>query len=338
LGHSTAATTAHVGEAAHPVERPEPIAAPWSLAWIGQGLVKVSWSVVAAHVIRYAYVTAYFLATQNPWVRPGWNSLLDGLIGVTLWTILRHFLRAGLESEMTSATVWVMIANPFALYKPRKQPRPFMKFVRGLFVPEWLQSVLERLGMPTPRTYAPNTRLTWWQWVVALPALVIAAAPGYVLGIGIYFLARLGSHWLGIHPHFDYSSYPEWAQQDISVFTQQWHYTVAGILGTLFYARLVFKVYAAELMEILAGQMAGLCHQAKSKGRRRWAWLLAAHKLYPVGYRAAFLTAYRNPPRPRRVAAVMLLLAVTYLVLSVPFGYIVLTKVATHQWQIPGFH
>jgi len=240
---------------------------------------------------------------------------------------------------MTSASVWVLIANPFRIYAPKKKERGRLgKLVHGIFAPSWLLSTLEKLRIPTPRTYHQETRLKWWQWLLSLPSLIVAGVPGYTLGVGIYFLAHFLHQQFGLTLHFDYSHYPTWAKQDLDLFFAQWHYTLAGLLGTLFYARLVFKVYAAELMEALAAEMAAHCHAAQNKGATKKAWLLNSHKLYPVGYRAAFLKAYTNPGRPRRWAGRVLTVVGVYMTLSIPFGYIILTKVATHQWQIPGFH
>jgi hypothetical protein len=91
-------------------------------------------------------------------------------------------------------------------------------------------------------------------------------------------------------------------------------------------------------MEALARQMAAHSHSALAKNHPKRAWLFAAHKFYPVGYRTAFQSAFMVPVKPGKVAAVMLTLVVLYLAVAVPFGYIVLTKVANKQWFIPGFH
>ena len=311
---------------------------PRGFAAIVQTINNLIWSIVLGHVMRYAYVTFYFIATQNGWVRPGWNSLLSGAIGAALWTILRHFLRAGLESELTSATVWVLLANPFKMYLRPTPTHGFKRFVKGLFVPVWLLSLLKRLHIPTPDTYERATRLTWWQWAGAVPALLIAGSPGFALGAVLYGVARLTGLASSSGLQINLSAYPGWLQQDLSLVTADWQYTLAGILGTLFYARLVFKVYAAELMEALARQMAAHCQAAQTRNHSTRAALFAAHRFYPVGYRTAFQTAYQLQIKPSMLGAVMLSMVVLYLVFAVPFGYIILAEVATGHWVIPGFH
>ncbi len=303
-----------------------PIAEPWTAPFWGQLAIKLVWGIAASQVIRYDWVVVYFLATQSPMVKPLWDVIV---------TVLRRFLRAGMESELTSASGWVIVANPYSVR--HKERHGFAKFVYGLFVPNWLLTLLEHLGMPSPRTYGPDTRLKWGQWPLGLMALPIAAIPGYTLGIGIYFLAVWISHTFGIHPHFDYSSYPQLAQQIIGQFTAQWQYSLAGLLGTLFYARLVFKVYACELVEALARQAVALHLRAVATHHRKWAWLFGVHVLQPVGYRAAWYKARSNPSRVNWLVVGFLALLALLAILAIPFGYVILSFVAKHRLVIPGF-
>lgn len=320
-----------------PAHLPPPLAKPMTPRWFGQKVENLMWALIGGHIVRWNWIFIYFVLTQNGLVRPVWNTLLDGALGVSLWTVVRHFARAGVESQLTSATLWVVLANPFTLLKPQKELHGFKRFLRGLLVPSWLMWILEHLGIPTPRKYQESQNLRWWQWVFMMPSLAISAIPGYMMGIGIYFLVTFVGHHFGVHIPFDYSHYPSFVRQDVDAFAGSWQYTLAGVLGTVFYSRLVFKVYAIELMKILATQLAAIHQRATESGQKTKAWFTAARWPLPVGFRAVFRIANKEPARYRRSIKLITMVLIPCVIIGAVGGYVVITYVAIGSLHIPGF-
>jgi hypothetical protein len=356
----------------HNAERPSyfpyPLAMPGTWMYRAQLAKRVVVVFVVTHIVLYDWAAVYFLGTQNGLVRSHWNALLNGVLGVVIWALVRHFSRAGMESELTAISGWTLGANPYIGRRPTKERKGFGLHVYRLFNPNWLLTLLERIGFPTLRTYYqrdgyptwlasllthlglhPRTQrepetLFWWQWLLVLPALPFAGFIGYGLTIGIYFGVRalgqlLASRW-GIHPSWDTSNYPTIIQGDVNSFKEQWQFTLAGIMATLFYAHLVFRAYTMELIKGFAKEFAAINRWAELNHHRILAWVFSAHTLYPDGFRAAWYEARVRVDLKVNVAGVFILIIVAILAVGLaPIGFYVLTKVATHKapFFIKGF-
>jgi hypothetical protein len=338
----------------------------WLYRW--QLAKRVAVVFVFAHIVLYDWAATYFLGTQNVLVRDHWNALLNGVLGVVVWTIVRHFTRAGMESELTSICGWTFGANPYVGRKESKERHGFGLVVYRLFNPNWLLTLLEHLGVPTMRTYyqsdgyptwlywllthlglRPRTQrkpetLYWWQWFLVLPALPLAGFIGYGLTIGIYFGIRALTHLLatrwGIHPTWDTSNYPTIIQGDVNSLKDEWQFTLAGLMATLFYAHLVFRVYTMELIKGFAKEFAAISNWAEVRDHRFMAWVFSAHSVYPDGFRAAWHEAYGSDDLEVSAFGVFVLIVIAILGIGLaPIGFYVLTKVATHKapFFIKGF-
>jgi len=325
-------------------DRPWPLAAPgtWLAKYqFGKRLLMVF---IVVHIVLYDYIATYFFASQNNFTRAGWNGFFVGLAfgSVFVGTVLRHFVRNLGEAELATATGWVFGAPPFEA-KEHKQRHGVGLFFYKLFNPVWLLDLLERMGIPTIRTYSQEQRFTWWQWLYGAVALPLAGIIGYSLTVVVYFASRLLSLVLahyGIHLHWDTSHYPTFLGNEINTFKENWQYTIGGILGTLFYARLVFKPYASELMEAFAILFASLTQWAERHNLRKLAWLFREHKLYPDGYRAMFHVAYAVPNRKVSKLGVIVLIPIVLMgIVFIYPGFFIITQVATHKrgFFLPGF-
>ena len=333
------------GDQARSPDRPWPLAAPGTMLakyQIGKRLLMV---LIFVHIVLYDYIATYFFASQNNLTRAGWNGFFVALAfgNVFVGTVIRHFVRNLGEAEMASATGWVFGAPPFEP-KEHKQRHGIGLFFYKLFNPEWLLNLLERMRIPTIRTYRQEQRFTWWQWLYGVIALPIAGLIGYSLTVLLYFgsrlLALVLAHY-GIHLHWNTSHYPGLVRNEVDTFKDEWQYTIGGILGTLFYARLVFKPYASELMEAFATLFASLTQWAERHNFRKLAWLFREHALYPDGYRAMFRMAYDEVPN-RKVSKLGVAVLIPIVLMGIVFvypGFFIITQVATHKrsFFLPGF-
>jgi hypothetical protein len=82
------------------------------LKWATQKLESLPWSVATGKVWLWFWVTAYYLLTQNAWVKPHWDTLGDPLFGHRLWKFIEHQARNGGESEYATLGVLLLLASP----------------------------------------------------------------------------------------------------------------------------------------------------------------------------------------------------------------------------------
>ena len=323
---------------------PWPLAVPGTARYRFQVVKRSVWALAVAHVALYDYVATYLLITQNDLVRAHWNNaFVHAAFGILfLGKILRHFVRNLGEAEAASATGWVFGADPFSPRKVKERHGYKLWFYR-LFNPEWLFWLLAKMRIPTVRTYHYEQRFTWRQWLYGVFALPFAGFIGYAITIVAYFASLLVGVALahfGIHPAWDTSHYPFFLGSEVDTFKENWRYTIGGLLGTLFYARLVFRPYVSELMQAFASLFASLTQWAERRNRPRLAWLFKAHTPYPDGYRAMFNLAYQVPDRKVSVFGVAVLIPVVVAGIAFLYpGFFIVTQVATHKhaFFLPGF-
>ncbi len=287
-----------------------------------QTLVILFWTLVAAHVGRYTWVTIYYQATQNRWVKPHWDHLqvMVALLGQDAWDFTRHFLRDGVQYELAATFAWLMLTNPWS----RKMLR----------APNLLERALARVGMPS-RAQAHRTR--WWQFLLSPGMVVLVGVPGFAAVYGVDWLILSLQH-AHLHDttavHANASVWSDYVRSN----TNKWLPHLAGVAGGLFFGRYVFNKVALDTMELMASRqlwqkplrLKWRRHLSDAQyGQRPGVWK-------PPAYRAMY-QALRDRraaggavPRPGRGLTVAIFLVVPVLAAVAWRGWYILQYIAPH--------
>jgi hypothetical protein len=285
-----------------------------------QTLVILFWTLVAAHVGRYTWVTIYYHATQNRWVKPHWDTILSGPLGQTTWDFTRHFLRDGVQYELAATFAWLMLTNPWS----KKMQRP----------PGKIERFMARIHVPSR---AQKNRTSVWQFILSPAMVVIAGIPGFAAVYGLDWLILSIQHG-HLHDttsvHTNASIWTDYLKSN----TNKWLPHVAGVAGGLFFGRYVFNKIAIDTMELMAARQLWqrpLKYKFKRNmkdtdyGQKPGIWK-------PPTYRAMYTTlkerraAGESVLRPGRGLTVAIFLVMPVLIVVAWRGWYILQYIAPH--------
>ncbi len=283
--------------------------------WAGQLILRLFWAYVLGHVFAYMWVAVYYIVTQNHVVKPIWDDY------IVPWPLLRHFIRDYTEALLATTVVW------FALYNRWSRHNQRAKFT----IPE---RVFDRIGLPSRAQREPTHR---WQYIWSLPMTVLASAPGAgVAFVGLYLLDHYERVLRGaLHSHEKLSAHASLTDKYFFLFKSDAPIKLAGVLGGLFFARVVFLKIAGDGQRMFAQQRALKWMHAQHFWTRFWAkprWPL------PTPYRAEYkmtlsdLLWFANrgypTPQPNQWIRRIQLLTVPVVLVLAYYGWIIMTTIA----------
>jgi hypothetical protein len=247
----------------------------------GQLVLTFAWVVVSVRIFVFFWAAVYFLLTQNHWVKHYWD---------LTWEVLRHFLRDYGEYMLATTVGWFVATNRWS----RRSNKPFTS----------IEHFFDRIGLPSR---AQQERTHPWQFWWSLPMTLAASVPGAALVFGVYLL----SLWIGAkygnsiqHAITGYGVgvplpkpiQPMLASQLHSL-QAEWPIKLAGILGGIWFGRLVFTKVAIDAQKYLVERRAAkyLRLQAGTRLARLWAkWWVTPRWPLPVAYRAEYMLTLKK--------------------------------------------
>jgi hypothetical protein len=234
-------------------------------------LLQFAYSIPMGHIAVWIAVVVYFLATQKiPWVTYHWNHLLPW----AWWAPVRHDIRNGiLEGELAAGAVLIAFAN--ALHPPAKTK--FSRFLGWLLgytaEPDWVDKALMFIHAPDAHQVWKRTRkghvagdpkrTTIWQYIFFIPSVLLAGLPGNLAGFAYFYGIKPGILDLlhKVHVHLYGWSVTAAAgtgtgATEANIARAGFDAKVIGVLGTLFFARRLFRKVGIDYAEFLAEEHA----------------------------------------------------------------------------------
>ncbi len=291
-----------------------------TVRWSGQTILRLFWAFVLGHIFGYMWIALYYIVTQNHVVKPVWDNTL------VPWDLLRHFLRDYIEALLATTAVW------FALFS-----RWSKQYRKPITLPE---RVFDRIGMPSRAQQEPTKG---WQYWLSLPMTVLASFPGAAVAFVVLFLLDHYEKVMrgAVFSHSLAAAHPSLVEKYFTTIKSDVPIKIAGILGGLFFARVVFTKIASD------GQRAFIRRRVAkyvTQGRFRRFFAKPRWPL-PAPYRAEFNIEVKQqrvqrdvqgveaitPTRHDRLVRTIQILGMLAVLFLAYYGWTVMTTVAVHK-------
>lgn len=252
-------------------------------------ILQFAYAIPMGHIAIFIAVAIYFLLTQKiPWVTYHWNHLLPW----AWWGPVRHDIRNGiLEGELAAGAAIMAFANGLRGEAKGKLGRFFGWLMGYTAKPGLVDKFMTFLHIPNMHQ---EKKTTVWQYIFALPSILLMGIPGNLLGFAYFYGIKPGIldllHKLHVHLY-------GWSVTaaggsgvgglEANLARASFDAKVIGVLGTLFFARRVFLKLGLDYQEFLAGEHAAhyLTAERARMGRIR-GWFARPRWPLPATYRA----------------------------------------------------
>jgi hypothetical protein len=253
-------------------------------------LLQFAYAIPLGHIAIWVAVAVYFLLTQKiGWVTYHWNHLLP----FSWWPDVRHDVRNGIiEGELAAGAAIIAFANGYRTEAASKAGR----------FSGWLMGYTSKRGFTDAfmcTLHIPNMhqgrKTSFWQYLLALPSVLLMGIPGNLLGFGIFYGIKPGVLDLLHHWHVYLYGWGVTAAGGTGAGAVEANLTrasfdakIIGVLGTLFFGRRVFLKIGIDFNDFLAEEHAARYVKVAGQKLGRFRdWLTRPRWPLPATYRAA---------------------------------------------------